>query len=67
MRSSAAAIGRGYALGGVPLQEVLIARRQAMEARLAALTAQLDAQEARYRLMLDAHRLWPIEDPLMHE
>lgn len=67
LRAGAESVGRGYALGGVSLQEVLIARRQAQEARLAALNAQVDAQEARYRLLLDAHRLWPIDDPSMHE
>ena len=37
-------------------------QRQAIEARLAATQAQLGANEARYRLLLDAHQLWPLDD-----
>mgnify|MGYP006324972975 CR=1 FL=1 len=36
--------------------------REAIEARLAATQAHLEANEARYRLLLDAHQLWPIAD-----
>ncbi|MEO5574195.1 MAG: TolC family protein [Gammaproteobacteria bacterium] len=57
-------IARAYSLGEADLSNVLIARRQAAEARLAASLAQLDANEARYRLLVDAHELWPLEgDP----
>ncbi len=57
-------IARAYSLGEADLSNVLIARRQATEARLAASLAQLDANEARYRLSVDAHELWPFEgDP----
>ena len=52
---------RAYQLGETGLSEVLIARRMALESELAAMTAQLDAQESRYRLLLDAHRLWPLD------
>ena len=52
---------RAYALGEANLAEVIAARRIAVEARLAATLAGLDAAEARYRLMLDAHELWPLE------
>lgn len=52
---------KAYALGEHGLAELLLARRQALEANLAAALAQLDANEARYRLLLDAHRLWPID------
>lgn len=38
--------------------DVQHAPRQAIEARLAATQARLDAGEARYRLLLDAHQLW---------
>ena len=54
-------MARAYALGEIGLSDVLAARRLAIEARLAADTAQLDASEARYRLLLDAHQLWPLE------
>ena len=53
---------RGYALGEGTLNDVLLARRAANEARLSAVGAQAQAQEARYRLSLDAHRLWPLDD-----
>lgn len=49
---------RALALGEAGLAEVLLARRQAGEGRLAAELTRLDALEARYRLELDAHRLW---------
>ena len=52
---------RAYSLGEVNLADVIAARRIAVEARLAATLAKLDATEARYRLMLDAHELWPLD------
>lgn len=52
---------RAYALGEHGLAEVLLAKRQALEANLAATLAQLDANEARYRLLLDSHLLWRID------
>lgn len=58
---NAALLSRAYALGETPLGEVLTARRQAVEARMAANTAQLDASEARYRMMLDAHLIWDFD------
>lgn len=56
---------RAYALGEGSLNEVLAARRLALDARINATTTALEANEARYRLLLDAHRLWPI-DPDEH-
>jgi outer membrane protein TolC len=52
---------RAWQLGEGSLSETLAARRLAHEARLAARLAQLDASESRYRLLLDAHRLWPLD------
>lgn len=52
---------RAWQLGEGRLVDTLNARRLAHEAELAARLAQLDASEARYRLLLDAHRLW--EEP----
>lgn len=52
---------RAYALGEAGLTDLLIARRQAIEARLAATVARIDAAEARYGLLLDAHQLWPLD------
>lgn len=53
--------GRAYALGAVNLVDVITASRMAIEARLAATLATLDAAESRYRLLLDAHELWPLD------
>jgi outer membrane protein TolC len=61
MRSNAELMQRAYSLGEAGLNEVLTARRQSLEASLAAVLAQTDAAEARYRLMLDAHLLWPLD------
>ncbi len=52
---------RAWQLGEGSLTDTLNARRLAHEARLAARLAGLDASEARYRLLLDAHRLWPLD------
>jgi outer membrane protein TolC len=52
---------RAHALGELGLSETLIARRAALEARLAAGQARLAANEAIARLLLDAHRLWPLD------
>ena len=52
---------RAWQLGEGSLAETLTARRLAHEARLAARLAGLDASEARYRLLLDAHQLWPLD------
>ena len=49
---------RAYALGESPLVDLLLARRGALEARLAAETSALDAMQAQARMLLDAHRLW---------
>ncbi len=54
---------RAWQLGEGSLSEVLLARRLAHDAQLAALTRQLDALEARDRLLLDAHQLWDIDPP----
>ncbi|MDA8255838.1 MAG: TolC family protein [Betaproteobacteria bacterium] len=59
---SAELMSRAYALGEMGLSEVLTARRQALEGNLAAALARLDAAETRYRLMLDAHQLWPLDE-----
>lgn len=61
MRSNAELMAKAYSLGEMGLPEVLTARRQALEASLAAVLARLDAAETRYRLMLDAHQLWPLD------
>lgn len=58
LRQNAELVARAYSLGESSLGETLVARRQALEASLAENIARLDANEARYRLLLDAHQLW---------
>jgi outer membrane protein, heavy metal efflux system len=52
---------RAYSLGESDLLQVLNARRLALESTLAETVTQFDANEARYRLLLDAHLLWPLD------
>lgn len=60
IRNNAELVGKAYSLGESSLSDSLIARRFALESSLAENLAQLDANEARYRLLLDAHQLWPL-------
>ena len=62
IRSNTELVGKAYNLGESSLSDSLIARRFALESSLAENLAQLDANEARYRLLLDAHQLWPLGD-----
>jgi cobalt-zinc-cadmium efflux system outer membrane protein len=61
--SSVAMQERAYALGESPVTDLLISQRAALEARLVADTASLDAIEAWARLLLDSHRLWQPAQP----
>jgi len=61
LASSADLTERAWQLGEGSLSDTLNARRLAHEAQLSAQLARLDASEARYRLLLDAHRLWPMD------
>ena len=58
LRHNANLVARAYSLGESSLDMTLISRRQALEATLAETLARLDANESRYRLLLDAHQLW---------
>lgn len=62
MARNAALVSKAYAAGEAGLNELLIARRQAVEATLTARLAQADARESHLRLLLDAHELWTVED-----
>ena len=62
MRSNAELTAKAYSLGESSLPDSLSARRFALESSLAEILAQLDANEARYRLLLDAHLLWAPAD-----
>lgn len=57
---------RAYELGELGLTETLLAHRSAIEAQLAAEQARLAANEAVARLLLDAHRLWPLGGEAEH-
>ena len=61
VRENAELMARAYSLGESSLTDVLNARRMALESSLAGTIAQLDANEARYRLLLDAHLLWQLD------
>jgi len=52
---------RAYALGEGSLAETLMARRLAFEAQLAAQLARLTDLENQDRLLLDGHKLWPLD------
>lgn len=62
LQHSAELTARAYQLGEGSLPEVLAARRLAHEGELAARQARLDALERRYRLLLDAHQLWDLDE-----
>ena len=62
MRQNADLAARAYSLGESSLSDVLIARRLSLESSLSETMARLDANESRYRLMLDAHELWAMDE-----
>ena len=61
LAESARLAARAYTLGEGGLDPVLLSRRLAQEGALAARQAQLEALAANARLLLDAHRLWPLD------
>jgi outer membrane protein TolC len=61
IRSNAELVAKAYSLGESSLSDNLSARRFALESSVAENLAQLDANEARYRLLLDAHQLWALD------
>lgn len=60
-------MSKAYSLGEANLTDVLTARRQAGETQLTADLAQINALESHYRLMLDAHKLWPLDSDDAHD
>ncbi len=66
-RSNADKAERGYALGELGLDQVLIAQRAAQEAELAARRTELDAIEAVTRVKVDAHAVWHRHAPDEHD
>lgn len=61
MDKNARLLDRAWRLGEGQLSELIAARRLAIEARLATAQARAEAHESHYRLMLDAHQLWPLD------
>ena len=61
LQRAANMMARAYQLGEGTLNDLLAARRLANEAQLAARLSRLDALELRYRLLLDAHRIWDLD------
>lgn len=62
MEENVRLLDKAWRLGEGQFAELQTARRQMIEARLAATQAQLEANEANYRLLLDAHQLWSLDD-----
>jgi outer membrane protein TolC len=62
LRKNAELVTRAYTLGESSLSDTLTARRLALESTLTENVAQLDANETRYRLLLDAHQLWTMPE-----
>lgn len=55
-------VSKAYSLGEGSLTDSLAAQRYALDAALAETLAQLDANESRYRLLLDSHQLWAVDE-----
>lgn len=53
---------RAYSLGEADLQALLLARRQLVDASLGATQARVAALKARYRLLIDAHLIWGLNE-----
>ncbi len=62
LKQAADMTARAYQLGEGTLNDLLIARRTANDAQLSAALLQLEALELRYRLLLDAHQLWVLDE-----
>jgi len=55
--------GKGYALGAIDLTDLLLAERQANDARRAEIAARADAGRAIVKLEIDSHTIWaPTEE-----
>ncbi|WP_084199480.1 TolC family protein [Noviherbaspirillum autotrophicum] len=53
-------VSKAYSLGEAPLSDLLLARRQSLDAGANAEAARFDALEAHARLLLDAHVIWDL-------
>jgi hypothetical protein len=68
MARNAESMTRSWELKEASLSEVVIARRLAVESALSAALARVEAEESRYRLLVEAHILWndPEEEASEH-
>lgn len=65
MRRNADSMSRSWQLKEASISDVLLAQRLAVESALTEAMAQIDAEESRYRLLVEAHLLW--NDPMESE
>lgn len=65
-QTAADTTARGYSLGEFDINQMLGARRGALEAEQDQLAALIDAQRAYARVLLDAHLLWAPQDHESH-
>ena len=61
-RDSARLTQRAYTLGEADLQTLLLARRQALDASTASGQVNVDVLRSQYRLLVDAHLIWQLEE-----
>jgi len=68
MARNAESMARSWQLKEASLSDVVIARRLAVESALSAALARVEAEESRYRLLVEAHILWndPEEEASEH-
>lgn len=68
MARNAESMARSWQLKEASLSDVVLARRLAVESALSAALARVEAEESRYRLLVEAHVLWndPEEEALDH-
>jgi outer membrane protein, heavy metal efflux system len=69
MARNAESMARSWQLKEASLSDVVIARRLAVESALSAALARVEAEESRYRLLVEAHILWndPEEEASEHK
>jgi cobalt-zinc-cadmium efflux system outer membrane protein len=68
MARNAESMARSWQLKEASLSDVVLARRLAVESALSAALARVEAEESRYRLLIEAHILWndPEEEAIAH-
>lgn len=62
-QATTALVSKAYSLGEVPVGDLILSRRQSLEAGANAEAAQIDALQAQAKLLLDAHMIWDFDAP----